>query len=210
MHGGIAQPTTNGTAGATLVRYPMANGESISTIHIWQTTKSSRRSVTLIAWSPEQSLKRPEPTEAPPADAQAGQIHERRHSAVGFIRLESSRPDLLQRLQQQQQQQQPQQHQQTQQQPLQQQQQQQNEPETATLASEQIPQDPVDEEECTYMVVGTRDRRLQWNPCKGRLLLLQLANSDPGMSSFFPKHHAMRLHQIDCLYAVSAQPRTMK
>lgn len=32
-----------------------------------------------------------------------------------------------------------------------------------------------------YIVVSTKDRRLQWNPCKGRILLLQLSNSDPGM-----------------------------
>lgn len=32
-----------------------------------------------------------------------------------------------------------------------------------------------------YILVSTKDRRLQWNPCKGRILLLQLSNSEPGM-----------------------------
>ena len=171
----------------------MAHGESISTIHIWQTTAAPNPAPPASAAPFTHPCDQRQPADtSQPGASDGSQVPSRLHSSAEPSSV-AARVAALQQLEQQQQEQQQQQgqqqqgqqqeHQQQQEQHQQQEQQQQQPAAEGTVRCdpEQVADSGVEEAECVYIVVGSRDRRLQWNPCKGRMLLLQLVHSEPGM-----------------------------
>ena len=167
----------------------MAHGESISSIHIWQTTAATNPAPPATAAPPTHPHGQRQPADtSQPGASDASQVQTGLHNSAEPSPV-AARIAALQQLEQQQQaQQQQQQGQQPEQQQQQQQEQQQQQPAAEGRVhcdTEQVADSGVEEAECVYIVVGSRDRRLQWNPCKGRMLLLQLVHSEPGMICWF-------------------------